>query len=115
LDLRGLVEDHGSGKRFARVEMRLRQTRFGRLVTGVTIVALGGAATLGGLAFGTVLWWPAWAGLAAAAIIAGRWTWKVTRLVAATERAVDAGSAVCGFEPVELMERASVPAVDAGL
>ena len=107
LDLRSLVEDHGSGKRFGRLDMRLRLTRFGWLVIALMATALIGGAVLGVLTSGDILWWPLTAGIAAVAAIAGRWVWAVTRVVAATERAADAGSAVCGFQPVEPLARES--------
>ena len=115
LDLRGLVEDHGSGKRFARLEMRLRFTRFGRLAIGLLTVLLAAGLAFGRIALGTMASWPVLAGIAVAAIVIGRWIWLVTRLVAATDRAVDGGSAECGFEGVELLGRQSPEAADAGL
>ncbi len=92
LDVRGLLEDHGSGKSLARVGLRLRLTWFGWLSGGALAVAVAGSAALGALP-GVV------AGLTAVAIV-GRWVWSVARVVAAAEHAIESGSQGCGLRPV---------------
>ena len=112
LDIRSLEEDHGSGRRLGRIEMRLRLTRLGRLVVGLMLLALTAAAVLATLTLGALPWWSVAAGIAAVTAVAARWAWMVARLVAATERAIVAGSAKCGFQSVESLERQSPQAVD---
>ena len=85
--------------------MRLRLTRFGWLVSALMVATLVGGATVGVLTLGGVPWWPVTAAVGAVAVIAGRWVWMATRVIAATERAVVVGSAACGFQPVEPLDK----------
>ncbi|HUR22165.1 MAG TPA: glycosyltransferase [Vicinamibacterales bacterium] len=96
LDVRTLIEDHGSGKRLGRVGLSLRLSAIGWLISGVIVTLLVVGALINPLTA-----WPAAIGMAAAVVVFARWVWMATHVIAAAKRAVRQGSAACGFHPVE--------------
>jgi GT2 family glycosyltransferase/sugar lactone lactonase YvrE len=86
IDVRALVEDHGSGKALLRVGTHLRPTTFGVLVAVLIATALLAAAITG-----VALRWPV-AGIAAAtltAIVTAFGVWRTAQTTAIVRRAID--------------------------
>jgi hypothetical protein len=97
LDLRALVEDHGAGKRLARLGMHVRLTFLGV----ATFVALLATSIVGVV---RVVNAPTEAGsyavIALTLYLASRWTWRVASALASAHRCVTDAAAACGMQPV---------------
>jgi len=95
LDVRTLIEDHGSGKRLGRVGLRLRLTHLGWL-TSVAVIIL----VVTGVSLGAGAGWPAMVAIGAAVGVFARWMWVATRVTAVATRAIRRASVTCGFTHV---------------
>jgi hypothetical protein len=96
LDVRALIEDHGSGKRMARVGFRVRLSPVGVLTSAVLLSLLG--LSLGsGSALGATIALAVGAGVV---VLTVSRAWRTARTLATVDRAVTAAASLCGLQPV---------------
>ena len=97
LDLRTLVEDHGSGTCLVRIA---RQVRPGLLLMATGVVLTAGL--LGGIATVAPAYWPLLAGGWAALLVASatRMLWRLARVVMAVDAAIEDTAAAAALQPM---------------
>jgi hypothetical protein len=96
LDLRVLVEDHGAGRRLARVSIRLRFTPVARAT-----IALGYALLVAGVVFDADVGAALTLALIVAGLLsAGAWLWRVAARLMTVQAAVNEAAEACHLRPV---------------